>query len=60
MRRSNLEREFTRLQQESQRAIEILGDVMAELDPARVERRRPSPFVRAVQRSPVITYSRKP
>ena len=60
MRRINLEREFTRLQQESQRAIEILGKVMAELDPACVERRRPSPFARTVQRSPVITYSRKP
>ena len=60
MTRINLEREFTRLQQESQRAIEILGKVMAELDPARVERRQPSPFASAVQRSPVITYSRKP
>jgi len=60
MRRTDLEGEFTRMQRESQRAIEILGKVMAELDPARVERRRPSPFARAVQRSPVLTYSRKP
>jgi len=54
MRRTDLEGEFTRMQRESQRAIEILGRVMAELDPARVERRRPSPFARAVQRSPVL------
>ena len=52
-------REFTRLQQESQRAVEILGEVMAELAPDRVERRRPSRFARNVQRLPVITYSRK-
>jgi len=59
MRRTNVAREFTRLQQESQRAIEILGEVMAELGPVRVERRRPSRFARSVQRLPVITYSRK-
>jgi len=53
VRRINLEREFTRMQRESQRAIEILGEVMAELDAARVERRQPSPFASAVQRSPV-------
>jgi len=52
-------REFTRLQQESQRAVEILSEVMAELGPDRVERRRPSRFARKVQRLPVITYSRK-
>jgi len=61
VRRINLEREFTRMQRESQRAIEILGELMAELDAARVEPpRQPSPFASAVQRSPVITYSRKP
>jgi len=59
MRRINVAREFTRLQQESQRAVEILGEVMAELGPDRVERRRPSRFARKVQRLPVITYSRK-
>jgi len=59
MRRINVAREFTRLQQESQRAVEILAEVMAELGPDRVERRRPSRFARKVQRLPVITYSRK-
>jgi len=59
MRRINVAREFTRLQQESQRAVEILGEVMAELGPDRVERRRRSRFARSVQRLPVITYSRK-
>ena len=60
MRRTNLEREFARLQLESRRAVEILGEVMAELGPERVERWQPSPFARTVQRQPVITYSRKP
>ena len=59
MRRINVAREFTRLQQESQWAVEILGEVLAELGPDRVERRRPSRFARNVQRLPVITYSRK-
>ena len=59
MRRTNVAREFTRLQQESRRAVEILGQVMAELDSERIARRRPSRFARSVQRLPVITYSRK-
>ena len=59
MRRTNVAREFTRLQQESRRAVEILGQVMAELGSERIERRRPARFARRVQRLPVITYSRK-
>ncbi len=60
MKRTNLAREFSRLQQESRQALEILGEAMAELAPDRVEPPRPSPFARRVQPSPVITYSRKP
>jgi len=60
MKRTNLAREFSRLQQESRQALEILGEAMAEFAPDRAERRQPSPFARRVQRPPVITYSRKP
>jgi hypothetical protein len=59
MRRTNLAREFSRLQLESQRALRVLGGIMDELAPKRVDLRRRSRFSRSVQRLPVITYSRK-
>ena len=59
MKRTNVAREFTRLQLESQRATEILGQVIAELASKRVDDRRSSQFGPLVQRQAVITYSRK-
>jgi hypothetical protein len=59
MRRTNLAREFARLQSESKRAVEILGQVMAELAPKRVDDRRPSQVGPLVQPTTVVTYSKK-
>jgi hypothetical protein len=58
MKRTNVADEFGRVQRESLAAVEILGQLMAELDPKHTARRRSSRFARVVQRLPVITYSR--
>jgi hypothetical protein len=58
MRRTNVADEFARLQRESQRAVELLGKAMAEPGTKRIDQRRLPQFALAVQRRPVITYSR--
>jgi hypothetical protein len=58
MRRTNVADEFTRLQRESQRVVELLGRAMAEPGTKRIDQRPLPQFALAVQRRPVITYSR--
>jgi hypothetical protein len=59
MRRTNVADEFTRLQRESQEAMQLLGKAMAEPGTKRIDQRRFPQFALVVQPRPVITDSRK-
>jgi hypothetical protein len=57
MKRTNVADEFARLQRESQRAVELLGSLMAE--PGKLVRKcQPPQFALVVQRQPVVRYLR--
>ena len=59
MTRTNVTDEFTVLQRESQRALNVLHKVMVELEAASTPRHAPQPkFAPIVRQAYVITYSR--
>jgi hypothetical protein len=58
MKRTNVVNEFARLQRESQRALGLLGDLLAEPCTKPVESGRPRRIALVVQPQPVIRYSR--
>jgi hypothetical protein len=57
MKRMNVADEFARLQRESQRVVELLGDLLTEPDVAKADPRGSRQLALIVQRH-VIPYSR--
>jgi hypothetical protein len=58
MKRTNVSDEFARIQRETQRVVELLGDLMAEPNGTEADQPVSRGLSLIVQRQPVLRYTR--